>query len=399
MKIVLSFIMAFAISLTATAQTFHAMIFSDMKESAQRAADRTMEMNNMRSFCQNIATALGYRQDIRCHSDNEFTSTQFIRDVESMAVGPDDIVVFFYNGHGCNWDDDDWPHMCFRDKQYWQTTAYEILQERCGNAKLLLSIACCCNMDSRGRAGYDWGHEYGFDNNKVRALFTGFYGKQKIVTSSSIRGQYSYSWASGNRLGSIYGISLREAISEILNPASSLEPTWENALSLAQRKTLYYTDQKQKPQYAIHVNRQQPTTSSQKHKVSPPSGKPIYVKIFSTTLQKDVNIGGIPCLVVNVDFNIENISADGGRVVAFLESPKGVGVKDTNGRFCTTGGKVCFSKEFGTRQPYSTFRNFQLAIPMEELHITNPSKDHFIRVAVYDYASKKYVKLGQYVTL
>lgn len=200
MKIVLSFIMAFAISLTATAQTFHAMIFSDMKESAQRAADRTMEMNNMRSFCQNIATALGYRQDIRCHSDNEFTSTQFIRDVESMAVGPDDIVVFFYNGHGCNWDDDDWPHMCFRDKQYWQTTAYEILQERCGNAKLLLSIACCCNMDSRGRAGYDWGHEYGFDNNKVRALFTGFYGKQKIVTSSSIRGQYSYSWASGNRL-------------------------------------------------------------------------------------------------------------------------------------------------------------------------------------------------------
>ncbi len=36
---------------------------------------------------------------------------------------------------------------------------------------------------------------------------------------------------------------------------------------------------------------------------------------------------------------------------------------------------------------------------MEELHITNPSKDHFIRVAVYDYASKKYVKLGQYVTL
>ena len=118
-----------------------------------------------------------------------------------------------------------------------------------------------------------------------------FYGKQKIVTSSSIRGQYSYSWASGNRPGSIYGISLREAISEILNPASSLEPTWENALSLAQRKTLYYTDQKQKPQYAIHVNRQQPTTSSQKHKVSPPSGKPIYVKIFSTTLQKDVNIG------------------------------------------------------------------------------------------------------------
>lgn len=400
MKIILSLITVFSLCLTVNAQTFHAMIFSNMKESAQRAADRTVEMNNMRSFCQNIANALGYKQDIRCHSDNEFTSTQFLRDVESMAVGPDDIVVFFYNGHGCNWDDDDWPHMCFIDKQYWQTIAYDILQEKCEDAKLLLCIACCCNMDSRGRAGYGTDHSYGFNPDKVRALFTGFSGKRKILTSSSIRGQYSYSWASGNRLGSIYGISFREAVAEILDPASSLEPTWENAFSLAQRKTLHYTDQKQRPQYVIHDTKaKQPSTTPQKRSVSSSTRKPIYVKIFSTTLQKDVNIGGIPCLVVNVDFNIENISADGGRVVAFLDSPKGVGVKDTNGRYCTTDGKVSFSKEFGTRQPYSTFRNFQLTIPMEELHITNPNKDHFIRIGVYDYASKKYVKLGRYVTL
>lgn len=140
--------------LSVQAQTFHAMIFSNMNESAERSADRTEELNNMRQFCQEIATTLGYIQDIRCHSDNEFTSVQFIHDIETMSVGPDDIVVLFYNGHGCNWDDDDWPHMCFLDKQYWQTTAYEQLQEKCGNAKLLLCIACCCNMDSSGRDSY-----------------------------------------------------------------------------------------------------------------------------------------------------------------------------------------------------------------------------------------------------
>ena len=150
MKIVISLFVTITLTMSASAQTFHAMIFSNMKESSQRAADRTEEMNNMRSFCQNIATTLGYRQDIRCHSDNEFTSTQFLQDIESMSIGSEDIVMLFYNGHGCNWDDDDWPHMCFKDKQYWQTTAYEKLQEKCSNAKLLLCIACCCNMDSRG---------------------------------------------------------------------------------------------------------------------------------------------------------------------------------------------------------------------------------------------------------
>lgn len=77
MRTLLSIMASLILTLSVSAQTFHALIFSNMKESSQRAADRTEEMNNMRSFCQYLASTLGYQQDIRCHSDNEFTSSQF----------------------------------------------------------------------------------------------------------------------------------------------------------------------------------------------------------------------------------------------------------------------------------------------------------------------------------
>lgn len=403
MRGVLSIVAALALTFSMSAQTFHALIFSNMKESAQRSADRTEEMKNMRLFCQNIASTLGYKQDIRCHSDNEFTSSQFLQDIESMSVSSDDIVLLFYNGHGCNWDDDDWPHMCFKDKQYWQTTAYEKLQERCGNAKLLLCIACCCNMDSRGRSGYGVEYDYSFDPNKARSLFAGFSGKRKVVTSSSIRGQYSYSWTSGSRLGSIYGISLREAINEILRPSSTIDPTWDNVLTLAQRKTLAYTDQKQRPQYKIQDASAKLSPRAQKilnemRGVTSSTGS-VSARVLSTVLQKNVNVADIPSLVISVDFSIDNLSSDGGRIVAFLESPKGVGVKDINGRFCTSDGKVSVGKDFGTRKSSASFKDFQLIIPMEELHVTDLSKEYYIRVGLYDYKSKKYLVFGNYVTL
>ena len=203
--------------------------------------------------------------------------------------------------------------------------------------------------------------------------------------------------------GSIYGISLREAINEVLSSSSKIDPTWENVLNLAQRKTLNYTDQKQKSQYKIQDATAKLTPRAQKilnemRGVSSPT-RPVAARVLSTTLQNNVNVADIPSLLISVDFSIDNISSDGGRIVAFLESPKGVGVKDTNGRYCTTDGKVSVGKDFGTRQSSASFKDFQLIIPMTELHIVDSSKTYYIRVGVYDYKSKKYIAWSNYKEL
>ncbi len=402
------FFISLVLSTLAYSQTFHALIFSNMKESEQRAADRTEEMKNMKEFCERISSTLGYNLDIRCHSDQEFTSSQFLKDISSMQVGSEDVVIMFYNGHGCNWDDDDWPHMCFKDKQYWETVAYDKLKEYCGNAKLILCIGCCCNMDSRGREGYSSEYDYHFEPNKTRALFAGFSGKRRIITSSSIRGQYSYSWTSGSRLGSIYGISIRESINDILHSNSNEEPTWENVLAQAKQKTMAYTsghkEGPQTPQYVIEDNQEKLSARAQKildemRGVSSTNNGSVYAKIASTSLRKNVDVGGINSLVVEIDFNISNLSSDGGRVVAFMECPQGTGVKDLNGRFCTSDGKVSVGKDFGTRLTKASFKDFELIIPIEELHITDNSRPYYIKVGIYDYKTKKYIAFGKYQTL
>lgn len=396
------------LSTVAYSQTFHALIFSNMKECAQRVADRTEEMNNMKEFCGRISSTLGYKTDIRCHSDQEFTSSQFLNDITSMQVGTDDVVIMFYNGHGCNWDDDDWPHMCFKDKQYWETVAFDKLKEYCSNAKLVLCIGCCCNMDSRGREGYTSEYGYNFDPNKTRVLFAGFSGKRRIITSSSIRGQYSYSWTSGTRLGSIYGISFREAINDILRSSSNDEPTWENVLALAKQKTMNYTSEHkegpQTPQYVIEDNQEKLSARAQKileeiRGVTTSNSGTVSAEIVSISFKKNIEVGGVSSLVIEVDFTISNLSSDGRRIVAFLESPKGVGVKDLNGRYCTSDGKVSVGKDFGTRKMNACFNDFDLIIPVEELHITDKSKTYCVKVGVYDYKSKEYIISGKYQTL
>ena len=110
------FLLVLVLNITITnAQTMHSLLFSNMKEPG-RELDRTAEMNNMKNFCSEMASALGYSHDLRTHSDSEFKSTVFEQELTSIDVKEGDIVLFYYAGHGCNWDDDDWPHMCFLDR-------------------------------------------------------------------------------------------------------------------------------------------------------------------------------------------------------------------------------------------------------------------------------------------
>jgi hypothetical protein len=263
-------------------------------------------------------------------------------------------------------------------------------------------------MDSRGRKGYATEYAYNFDPNRVRKLFTGFSGKKRVIASSSIRGQYSYSWVSGSRLGSIYGISIREALNEVLAPTSKISPTWENVFDLAKNKTMNYTschkNGPQIPQYKIFD--ETITLSPRAKKIldemrgsASANVNAVKANIQSTTLHENILIDSIISLVINVDFSVRNLSSEGCKIVAFLESPKGIGVNDINGRFCTTNGKVAVGKDYGTRQSSQEINNFELIIPMNELHILDKSNKYYIRVGFYDYKSNKYISWGQYTTL
>lgn len=234
------------ISITvAKAQTFHTIIMVN-KEEPNRQVDRTADFNNMSTFFTKIAQSLGYKNNMLRYSGQSFRATNALQAIESLNVGLNDIVVFYYSGHGANWDDDEWPHMAFLDRQYGETTIYNKLREKFGNAKLILCISDCCNMDSEG-ARREKRTYSGFDPVLTKKLFTDFEGHRSYEISASIRGQYSYS---NRQYGALFGIALREAVSSALT--GKTQPNWVYVLEKAKSLTLELTNQEQMPQFKMN---------------------------------------------------------------------------------------------------------------------------------------------------
>jgi len=377
-------------------QTMHSVLFTNMEEQG-RETDRKAELSNMINFCNAIASAIDFKHDLRVHSGREFTSTVMEKDISTLNVRSGDVVILYYAGHGCNWDDDDWPHMALLDRQYWQTTVFSKLKSACSKAKLTLCIASCCNMDSRGRTGsYEGDYSY-IDKNKAKELFIGFNGRLSILTSSSIRGQYSYSWTGGSRLGSIYSISLRDEIYSAISGKTNKSLEWKNILEAAKNQTLYYTKdykQPQQPQYKIYKNNDIPKATTPKISLNN-SPK---VEIQSVRIEHNVEIGGFKYMAIYLNFKAHYMTDHGGMVVAFFESPRGSAVKDTNGKYRTRGGNVCTYSDFGTHYTHSRFTDFKLLIPNSELHAARGTHTYYVKVSVYDNKSRKYIANSDYIS-
>lgn len=228
------------------AQTFHSIVMVN-KEEPNRQVDRIADFNNMTAFLGQIAKTLGYRHDLKTYSGSAFRASNALAAVEGLNVAANDIVVFYYSGHGANWDDDEWPHMAFLDRQYSETAIYNKLREKYSQAKLILCISDCCNMDSEGSRKEKKSYA-GFDAALAKKLFTGFEGHRSYEISASIRGQYSYS---NTTYGALFGIALREAVSQALS--GTIQPNWVYVLEAAKTITLGLTQDRQMPQY--HMDR------------------------------------------------------------------------------------------------------------------------------------------------
>lgn len=374
-----------------SAQTMHSILFTNMEEQG-READRTAELRQMTDFCTSIAKALDFHHDLRRHSGSEFTSTMLEKEFSSLNVQEGDVVLSYYAGHGCNWDDDDWPHMAFLDKQYWESTAFSKLKSVSEKAKLLLCISSCCNMDSEGRKREKQQYT-SLDKRKAKELFLGFEGKKAIIASSSIRGQYTYSWSSGPMLGSIYTISLRKTINEALSGNSNSSLTWENIFEATKVQTLAYTEGKQLPQYKIENNKARSIaitpTPIQKTQAAHASIDKIWIE--HNKWHNDVK-----CMEIHAKLTTHFMDNEGGRLVALFECPQGIALKDVNNNYRTVDGQVSVGADFGSHYEHATYSDIVLIIPNKEIHAVQGKENYYIILGVYDYHQKKYIQFSDY---
>ena len=70
--------------------------------------------------------------------------------------------------------------------------------------------------------------------------------------------------------------------------------------------------------------------------------------------------------------------------VAYIDSPKGVGVKDTNGLYRTNEGTVAFSVDFTPGYDDTVFNDFRIFMPYEEMHLPVGTREYFCRVFIFE---------------
>lgn len=224
-------------------QTLQSLFFVNEKEQG-REIDRRADMNNMYSFFKEISNLIGYEYRATKFSDVNFTSKKVKESINELKVTVNDIVVFYYSGHGYNDESDIWPSLSLNDCSYREIDILKLLRTKASDAKLILCIADCCNKQANSSYEFTSSYDSMEDSNPIRKLFLGFKGKKVITISASKQGQFSWSH---NQYGAYFGNCFRQAIAGVNNSNAS----WDNILQNAVNLTYRYTNGKQTPQFNI----------------------------------------------------------------------------------------------------------------------------------------------------
>lgn len=227
------------------AQTLHAIILVDV-EAEGFEKPSTLDMERMASLFRDVAEQIDYSFDLRTHTRSEFTAQVIDRDIDALDVEKDDIVVFYYCGHGYNEGKDKWPTLNLKDRHYWLSDILAKLNQHKLKAKMLMCIADCCNREVQGIVLPTMSFNPVSPNN-MRRLFTDFEGQRTIIMSSSQRGQYSIC---NDRVGGFFTNSYFSAIYKHTDNSND-NPTWGAIHEEAKRGTLKLSNGKQEPQFEI----------------------------------------------------------------------------------------------------------------------------------------------------
>ncbi len=198
-----------------------------------------------------IAQALGLNYKETVVSGENYGKAQLVEAMNSIQPASDDIVVFFYTGHGFRFDDqkDYYPMLDLRSTSYQQisentyidlTSVYNTLKDK--GERLCIVLSDCCNSKvgmnrptvtsnsllSRSNDNYDL--------NKLKALF--LEQKGTLIATAASPGEYS--WCTAN--GGFFLLSVIESLrSEISAFGGSATPSWtsviDNAIKAAASKS------------------------------------------------------------------------------------------------------------------------------------------------------------------
>jgi hypothetical protein len=247
-------------------QTLHAIIFAGTHDESKILKEGILKTaNELEIELRNVARLLKIDQSIYLFEGDHFNYNNLQKSLSSLNPGHNDIVFFYYIGHGINKPqiDNKWPQLAFPEMIPGAATRLvpfkEIVSKLESKSKrLLIAIAEACN-DTEGRIDYYPEEILGMaslslnirDTERIKDLYLRSEGS--VVCSSSEAGQTSIVSAySGGYFGSSFLELHKEmtSISGIADWNTLLEKTRLRTQSLVELKK---PGHKQLPQFIVNV--------------------------------------------------------------------------------------------------------------------------------------------------
>jgi hypothetical protein len=247
---ILFIICALACQSFAQTGTFH--LICDIDRYSNIAESCKKDFENIKAFLSDVASDLKILIKVY---DIEFYATDSKKFISDFKCGPNDIVFYYYSGHGFRYDDQDvvWPYLnvCKKDNDPIEKCAlslnwvYQEIEKK--GPRLAISMGDCCNsLIGMNEPKMSLSRNLTFRNQHQPEGYKKLFLETKgiIVASGCIPGQYSL----GTDEGGIYTNSLIEVLK---NSRENSSVNWKVVLAKATSIAETNSNKEQKPQFMI----------------------------------------------------------------------------------------------------------------------------------------------------
>jgi hypothetical protein len=245
MRLILSLIVALMISISnAGAATVRVFILADTADGSIGAGVKA-NSERMKTLARNVADSLGAALDLSYISGADFSCNQIGGFIDAKPMSKDDIVIFYYAGHGYRLHSDTsrFPRLACSRSFYSNPGIEDVgLKLRSRGAGLVLAIADACNS-YLGEPGEVAAEDAATAvSGALKILFGRYEGL--LVMSGSEPGQYSFYAPNGgffsNQLFSaIAAVGADATWDEVIRRSTrAFETNWEQHLYVQQPITL-----------------------------------------------------------------------------------------------------------------------------------------------------------------
>ena len=266
MKKLLVVILGLAVNMYAgLAQTFHVITMTDTNDrniGAGVDVDRKKMLNEMETVA-GFLEEFGYDSRFSDYYGVNCGKATLIQAVNDLQVGPEDVVMFFYSGHGARAfnDSDPFPQMCLgtSNEQLWTpaTLIKNMIVKK--NPRLTLVFTDCCNKPAPGvtiksviakTSGYT--DTNGVKKEAYKKIF--LESKGYVQATSSKDGEYSYCTSDG----SVFTVALLDILKNV--GEGSVTADWNTICNYIQQYSTNM-DSRQHPYYVVDASNAVSTTS------------------------------------------------------------------------------------------------------------------------------------------